>query len=79
MSAVHTPGPWRLSGKATVRVGDAWIARVLWYNQANNARLIAAAPDLLTALKDLLAEVHFESSSTRDARAAIANAEGKAP
>jgi len=47
-----------------------------------NARLIAAAPDLLAALKDLLAYVEgvygdHESSEGETARAAIAKAEGR--
>lgn len=45
-----TPGPWRLAGKGTVRHGKhGWVARVTWDNQAANARLIVAAPDLLDA------------------------------
>ena len=46
-----TAGPWKLTGRSTIRTEDAWIARVLWYNQANNARLIAAAPTLLNMVK----------------------------
>jgi hypothetical protein len=28
MSAQHTPGPWRVSGKATINAGRSWIASV---------------------------------------------------
>ena len=47
----HTPGPWWVAGKGTIRWGDAkshltgWIASVNWRNRDANARLIAAAPD----------------------------------
>jgi hypothetical protein len=51
MSAQHTPGPWRVSGKATINAGRSWIASVSTSNRDANARLIAAAPDLLAALE----------------------------
>ena len=54
----HTPGPWWIAGEGTIRSGtgkrdrDAgWIADVNWRNRDANARLIAAAPELLDALK----------------------------
>lgn len=55
----HTPGPWRLNGNRTITVGDfgkpgSFIAEVK--NDAN-ARLIAAAPELLEALEWLLHHV----------------------
>ena len=61
----HTPGPWRAMHAGTAndehaRVirsdGGAWIADVLKQgteaDRAANARLIAAAPDVLAALED---------------------------
>jgi hypothetical protein len=42
-----------------------------------NARLIAAAPDLLEALKLLLSSAHDYQSGITEARAAIAKAEGR--
>ena len=51
MSAQYTPKPWRVSGKATIMENRNWIASVSTYNRDDNARLIAAAPDLLDALK----------------------------
>jgi uncharacterized protein (DUF58 family) len=44
--------------------------------QEANARLIAAAPELLEALKEILARAGFNQGGWRDARAAIAKAEG---
>lgn len=90
MSA-HTPGPW----KAEYSEGDEWevlaganlpIAYISgWAGRSAkvNARLIAAAPDLLAALAGIIEigkrdmtnpkyDAYFE-----EARAAIAKAEGK--
>ncbi len=99
MSA-HTPGPWSVfetvsSGLPIVATPLGPIAHVLMHSYADafevnaNARLIAAAPDLLEALKVLLNEVednrkyiplHMGSKNTGApdiARAAIAKVEGK--
>ena len=53
MSAQYTPKPWRVSGKATIMENRNWIASVSTYNRDDNARLIAAAPDLLAAIRKL--------------------------
>ena len=57
MSAYHTPGPWTFSteeqGRCVVRsqtTGFPYVAQVL----STNARLIAAAPELLAALENLI-------------------------
>ena len=57
MSADHTPGPWTFSteeqGRCVVRsqsTGLPYVAQVL----STNARLIAAAPELLAALENLI-------------------------
>ena len=59
MSA-YTPGPWRQTG-VNVRAGDALVAIAVdhWANERTgeavklaNARLIAAAPELVDALQD---------------------------
>jgi len=42
-----------------------------------NARLIAAAPDMLEALKLLLSSAHDYQSGITEAQEAIANAEGR--
>jgi hypothetical protein len=91
----HTPGPWHVD-QQNVHVGqvctchgdmpgtwfEVWSAN--WgegINQKANAHLIAAAPDLLEALKILAtqAESHGAEGVYWDkARAAIAKAEGRA-
>lgn len=55
----HTPGPWRVEGglpwQPAVRAGGALIAETRNRNDDGaNARLIAAAPELLEALRNLL-------------------------
>jgi len=58
----HTPGPWRLYRRAfnhayVIESDDVLVARMVGVNDTvtANARLIAAAPDLLAALQDMLA------------------------
>jgi hypothetical protein len=53
------------------------IVVLLGDNAAPNARLIAAAPDLLEALKDVLRYVPSVADGAIKARAAIAKAEGE--
>ena len=87
----HTPGPWetRLDEPYWLRVfgsdGHA-IAKVYLddapvedYNtrQEANARLIAAAPELLQALKGVVYIANRETVEFDAARAAIAKAEGR--
>lgn len=59
MNTPHTPGPWRQTG-VNVRAGDALICCALdHYSNAEtpeaeklaNSRLIASAPELLSALE----------------------------
>lgn len=90
MKTEHTPGPWKVredyAGAQSVVSADAFLARVGPPNteQAEaNARLIAAAPELLEALQGLLAAVEQGtlpgSGKAQDAaRAAIAKATGSA-
>ena len=83
----HTPGPWHSVG-LTIRDRDArTIARMEYrYPEvANDARLIAAAPELLAMVMDLTAHLDAHPGRTRDdealldeARAAIAKARGGA-
>ena len=50
----HTPGQWRLDGPALVVTDTRDIAKCYQHaDGAANARLIAAAPDLYAALKNL--------------------------
>ena len=91
METKHTPGPWyavdgnkhrdfnqiaiRASGLRRKTGGDVSVCHVERFNEAN-ARLIAAAPELLQALKacwDLGIDEHLVPM----VRAAIAKAEGK--
>lgn len=86
----HTPGPWRVGdarhtvfGPKTGAASPETIATMGKNNFRENARLIAAAPEMLEALKVALdlegwqttcapVENHF-----RQIRAAIAKAEGR--
>lgn len=86
----HTPGPWRVvpTGAGNVLIQSdsvsQTVATVHGAEQAANARLIAAAPELLEALQ--LAVGIIENHPAMGAmavppsfRAAIAKAEGREP
>ena len=92
----HTPGPWawkiegfdgyKLIAKDGTKVADDGSADGEyggWMNDPNepNARLIAAAPDLLKALEKIVALEHYRHGYhpawTDQARAAIAKARGE--
>lgn len=60
MNTTHTPGPWRTVGDTEVRAGVAVICETAQYRApalseqaAADARLIAAAPDMIDALRVL--------------------------
>ena len=83
----RTPGPWSVNFKKFSEVraeNGAVIAECKkltgLVNLQANARLIAAAPDLLEALKDAVGHAIFPASAISGAldraRAAIAKAEG---
>lgn len=87
MSA-HTPGPWVL-GEATstipIKADRKTVASVRYReNDLDDARLITAAPDLLSALRAVNDAYSFISENApapmvhaiRKARAAIAKADG---
>lgn len=89
MSTKHTPGPWEAIG-VTVLHNRTTVADCEPYNTTRstdtciaNARLCAAAPDLLYALRGMIDVVNQDSSARervvakRRARRAIAKAEGK--
>ena len=102
-NTTHTPGPWRVSGYRLavfaklngIKVVIADCNRTLGYSESEaNARLLAAAPDLLEALKQCrLALEPYDDVKPRDwktdreklafahqaARAAIAKATGDQP
>ena len=92
----HTPGPWRVVDSWNDHMVEGQNGEeIIWQdgphntptiNEAN-ARLIAAAPDLLEALEDLIllaqAVMHenggyMVDDELSDARAAIAKAKGEA-
>lgn len=88
MSTQHTPGPWSIEHETDVTgsesspeigcVGKVDIAHVYLRTVPGkseaNARLIAAAPDLLAALKRIadLENIHFLDDAQAVSRAAIA-------
>lgn len=84
--AKHTPGPWRgdceIIGNSRVVATTAWCSGFKEEDEAN-ARLIAAAPDLLAALKRITAGLSdaedlralIKGDEVKQARAAIAKAE----
>ena len=86
----HTPGPWKanfaISGEVYIFGGDRNFARVFdeWRDEANqeaNARLIAAAPDLLEALEAIMRypkiSEYVGSELANKADAALAKARGE--
>ena len=92
----HTPGPWSESpdGSTIYRVDGVPVARIAAAGRPGdarsaNARLIAAAPDMLEALEKALHLLELQSEPTdafryvdgvdvpAAARAAIAQARGK--
>jgi hypothetical protein len=91
-AATHTPGHWRTGGHyITAHIGDkqTWIATVKRTDASDaegeaNACLIAAAPDLLSALRGILENIEPDCHTPdcpdcgawRAARAAIARATG---
>ena len=74
----HTPGPWRIKGEMTRRTlkganGKSIVVVERWTKE-EDACLIAAAPDLLAALK--LVEPYVSLDHLGQVQAAIAKAEG---
>lgn len=91
----HTPGPWLVHDKSTLHMNDLTIASTLNYRivthhrnaaqkageDARNAHLIAAAPDLLAACRAAIADdtgwdVPMSKAVQDLLRAAIAKATG---
>lgn len=74
----HTPGPWKITA-ASFTIKAAAVGTVVYGNPDNpnrlaDARLIAAAPDLLEALKGVLRVADRATTEFDAARAAIAKA-----
>ena len=87
----HTPGPWTANGRFVfdeshgAPIAMAQCASVSMEDAEANARLMAAAPDLLAVCMALLAKaVPFDSVTADDGiiadmRAAVAKAKGETP
>lgn len=85
----HTPGPWEIAefgrnhtiliyGPDEILVADCGgILRRSHEEMESNARLIAAAPDLLAALEDVVRVADRDTVIFDVARAAIAKAKGE--
>jgi hypothetical protein len=90
MSA-HTPGPWTKSEGSSVaalnfrgdpgrtrKIADVYAGGGTLAERHANAHLVAAAPELLEALRTMLAyATTADSQAVAKAKAAIAKAEGK--
>jgi hypothetical protein len=87
----HTPGPWRMRTERSIDRGTAYgietceadwkrtrsVVPPLYINEAD-ARLIAAAPDMLEALEEVMScEENEQMRWAQKARAAIAKARGE--
>jgi hypothetical protein len=91
----HTQGPWKafsLNGIISVMKGGKEVVHWSGFDAADfkrqreaNARLIAAAPDMLAALKAFIADYENTAQTCHNgytaekARSAIAKAEGTTP
>lgn len=78
----HTPGPWQAEGQKVIKPGGmVHIASTYEGSPEANARLIAAAPELLEALEGLARPCVFIEAcglcGLCDANAVIAKARGK--
>jgi hypothetical protein len=89
-AAKHTPGPWVVDGRTIYAECDRESFTVAGMPATNHAtreadaRLIAAAPELLAACEATLAQWHSESITEQKSlhtqlRAAIAKAKGGTP
>ena len=89
MTTKHTPGPWGWDSTVwdydpvqeapwlVTTEGDRVLSGSIQCTSKANARLIAAAPDLLEALQGFIEGAEAMGWSTKKARAAIAKATGE--
>ena len=83
MKTKHTPGPWVVSDlvRQSVEIGASVVRLPIGKHDAADARLIAAAPDLLEALEAMVEDVDNNAPGTfsgvQKARTAIAKAKGE--
>lgn len=73
----YTPGPWKRKIKSVLIPIAPYEWAEAYGGSIANARLIAAAPDLLEALKGVLRVADRKTDEFDAARAAIAKAEGE--
>lgn len=86
----HTPGPWVVFAgtiiqdekeRTIVALDESHACGLDFYEIRSNARLIAAAPELLASLREMCAALEDTNSGAyrtlADAKAAIAKAEGR--
>lgn len=84
MNTQHTPGPWTISGMSTINTlggNKTYIASIAKNDRHANARLIAAAPDLLATLEKVdayLAPDKNDDDEWHEIRAIIQTAIAKA-
>ena len=73
----HTPGPWIYSGKGYICGGECCVADTETYSatkklsppqRAANARLIAAAPELLQACQEFVEHIKSIGTDTEKCR-----------
>lgn len=77
----HTPGPWHVANGCQIRGAKDQIAKAWMMRNGEglaNARLIAAAPELLNALEAITEAYDTSLPEYKVARAAIAKARGEA-
>ena len=85
--STHTPGPWHVANGCQIRSAKDQIAKAWMMRNGEglaNARLIAAAPEMLEALEEIVCAADGDGWSQLDAdlrkaRAAIASGEVKRP
>lgn len=83
--STHTPGPWHVANGCQIRSAKDQIAKAWMMRNGEglaNARLIAAAPEMLEALEEIVSAADGDGWSQLDAdlrkaRAAIAKAKGR--
>ncbi len=75
----HTPGPWHVGRDGWILSKNPVAIAEVYVNEKANARLIAAAPDLLKACKDVLSTIEGGDNDDAFIRAmqeAVQKAEG---
>jgi acylphosphatase len=74
----HTRGPWLISDDGTIEAKHLGLVGHIKNASAADLAIIAAAPELLEACKELVTRCGPNAEDGKRARAAIAKAEGRA-